>query len=281
MNGRIIKSALCFLAFSLSAAGTLFADIDRAPLPKELESAQIVEKLGNQVDIENLEFKNETGEPVKLSQFFKKDIPVVVVLAYYSCPSLCGVLLNGVTNSLRAIDWTPGKEFSVVVASINPKESSELARLKKETLVDHMGRVEAAGGMHFLTGQEPQIKALASQLGFGYYYDEAIKEYAHSAGIFVLTPTGKISRVLYGVDFPQKDLKLSLLEASEGKIGNTFERFLMFCYRYDPTRGGYALQAMKLVQAGGLLTILIIGGYLFWFWRRERRKKNEEGRMAA
>lgn len=289
MKERLFKKLFlgCYaLGMALRFAGPLEAaaaetvSVENEALPKELQNAQITEKLGSTISTESLQFKDESGQLVRLSDYFSKGIPVVMALAYYNCPALCGVLLNGVTNSLRALDWTPGKEFEVVVVSINPQEGSQLATLKKENIIKSYGRIEAGAGLHFLTGEESQIKLLADQLGFGYYYDDQISEYAHSAGIFILTPEGRISRVLYGVDFAAKDLKLSLLEASEGKIGTTFERFLMFCYRYDPKRGGYSLQAMRLVQIGGLLTIVALCGYLFLFWRREKQK-NSDRRMAA
>ncbi len=279
MKSEALKIAV-LLCFVFGGSIVSADSIEKEDLPKELNAAQITEKLGSSLTIGSLTFRNEAGDRVVLADYFSRGVPVVMVMAYYNCPALCGVLLNGVTNSLRALDWSPGKEFEIVVVSIDPKEGSQLARMKKENLIKSYGRIEAAAGAHFLTGEESQIKSLADQLGFGFYYDERISEYAHSAGIFVLTPSGQISRVLYGVDFPAKDLKLALLEASEGKVGTAFEKFMMFCYRYDPKRGGYSLHAMKLVQFGGLVTIVVLCGYLFLFWRRER-KKNSDRRMAA
>ncbi len=243
----------------------------KAETPLELRRAEITEKLGAQVDIQNLNFKNEEGQPVKLSQFFASGKPVVLTLVYYNCPGLCNFLLNGFTNSVRTLGWTIGKEFEVVTVSISPKEKSDIAKPKKANYLKEYGRLDADKGWHFLTGEEPQIQKLASEVGFGYFYDEKTKEYAHSAGIFVLTPTGKVSRVLYGIDYPNRDLKLSLLEASEGKIGTAFDRFLMFCYQYDPASRGYAFQAMRLVQVTSALMVLVLAVWIGRFWLSQRK----------
>lgn len=274
-NGFIILCSV--VALSISA---VFAAVTRTDLPAELQTAQIADHSGQAVSINNLTFNDEAGQSVKLADYFGQGRPVVLLLAYYNCPSLCGLLLQGATNSLRSLDWSPGKEFDVVVVSINPKENSDLARMKKENMLKYYGRLEAATGVHFLTGAQDQIEQLAKEVGFGYYFDPSINEYAHSAGIFVLTADGVISRVLYGVDFPSRDLKLSLLEASKGLVGTAFEKFMMFCYRYDPTRRGYALQAMRLVQFGGALTLVVLLGYMFIFWRRERRRDHERSLAA-
>ncbi len=246
-------------------------DVTPNTMPEDLKRAEITEKLGAQVDIQGLIFRNEQGEEKPLSAYFQGQRPVIVTMIYYTCPGLCSYLLNGFTNSLRSLDWSIGKNFDVVTVSINPKEGPDVALGKKESYVKSYGRLESAPGWHFLTGNQDQIDKLAAQLGFGFYYDEAAKEYAHSAGIFVLTPTGKISRVLYGIDFPNRDLKLSLLEAGEGKVGTMMERFMMFCYQYNPGSKGYAFMAMRLVQAGGVVMLLFLSFWLGIFWWSQRK----------
>lgn len=243
-------------------------------LPVELQAARITETLGAQVDIANLRFRDEQGNEVALSRYFAAKKPVILTLVYYECPNLCNFLLNGFTDSVKGLDWTIGDRFEVVTVSINPRETPALAAAKKESYLKEYGRPEAARGWHFLTGEESQVQALAKQVGFGYRYDPKEKQYAHSAGIFVLTPTGRLSRLHFGVMFQPKDLKLSLLEASDGKIGTVIDRIMLFCYRYDPVKKTYSVYLTKVMQAGGVGTLLIFGSYLGLFWSRQRRQEN-------
>lgn len=245
-------------------------------LPANLKAAQITERIGEQVDIANLKFVNEEGNTVALSNFFHSGKPVIVTMVYYTCPGLCNYLLNGFTNSIRTLNWTAGTEFDVVTVSINPKEGPNVAAPKKANYLKMYGRLTAGAGWHFLTGTKENIDSLAKQLGFGFYFDETTKEFAHSAGIFVLTPTGKVSRVLYGIDYPNRDLKLALLEASEGKVGGVFDRIMMLCYRYNPGSKGYALVAMRLVQAGGALMLVFMGFWLGIFWLGQRKLNRKD-----
>jgi len=242
-------------------------------LPAEIAAVKITEKLGEKVDIHGLRFRDEQGQAVTLSQYFAAGKPVILMLVYYKCPGICNYLLNGFTNSIRSLDWSIGNQFQVVTLSINPDEGPELASGKKETYIRKYSRLDTEKGWHWLTGSEDQIGKLANQIGFGYQLDPKTNEYAHGSALFILAPDGMISRVLYGIDFPSKDLKLSLLEASDGKVGSIFERVWMLCYQYDPMTRGYGLQALRVVQAGGILTIILLAAFLFWFWRRERKEK--------
>ena len=263
---------LCLLVSAhavLSGVSVAFGD---NKIPEELQGVGITEHLGGAVSIQELQFKNEKGETVKLSSYFRKGHPVLLTLVYYRCPNLCNFLLNGLVTSLKPLDWTPGKQFDIVSVSINPREGPELAAAKKISTINSYGKPEAAEGWHFLTGDEGQIRKLADQVGFGYHYDEGEQQYAHSSVIFALTPEGKISRYLYGIEFPQKDLRLAMLEASDGKIGTVVDRLLLFCYHYDPKTGKYSLIASRVMNAGGAGTVLIFGGYLAVFWRRQRKR---------
>ncbi len=246
---------------------------ESAQLPADVAAVKITEKLGEKVDIKGLRFRDEHGVEVPLTQYFEAGKPVILMMVYYKCPGICNYLLNGFTNSIRSLDWSIGDQFQVVTVSINPQEGPDLALGKKETYIKKYSRLDASLGWHWLTGTEDQIKKLTDQLGFGYALDPKTKEYAHGSALFVLSPEGMISRVLYGIDFPNKDLKLSLLEASDGKVGSIFERVWMLCYQYDPMTRGYGLQALRVVQAGGVLTIILLAAFLFWFWRRERKEK--------
>jgi protein SCO1/2 len=167
------------------------------------------------------------------------------------------------------MDWIPGREFEIVNVSIDPRETPRLAAEKKAAYLSSYGRPEAGNGWHFLTGTEEQIKKLASQVGFGYRYDKRDQQYAHSAVLFALTPEGKISRYLYGIEYRPKDFRLALLEASSGKIGTVIDRLLLFCYRYDPITRKYSMVITKVLQFSSLVTVLLLGGYLVLFWRRQ------------
>jgi protein SCO1/2 len=257
--------------FALAIAMGWSPSVYAQEVPDELKGVGIKEHLGEMVSIQSLTFKDESGRSVQLSEYFKKGRPVLLNLVYYECPNLCNFMLNGLVTSLKTFDWTPGQKFEIVSVSINPAEKSELARLKKEAYMKAYGRPEAAEGWHFLTGEESQIQKLSAEVGFGYKYDEKEKQYAHGAAMYALTPTGKISRYLYGVEYPNKDLRLALLEASNGKIGTVVDRFLLFCYRYDPLTRKYSVYLTKLMQTGCGATVLIFGSYLLVFWRRQRK----------
>lgn len=267
----MLRTSIRLLVVSLVSIASAFGAEKDDVKPKELEGVGIVEKLGAQADIHNLTFTDEHGQKVKLDTFFQAKRPVLLSFAYYECPMLCGVILNAMLDGMKGMAWVPGKQFEVVNVSINPKETSDLAAQKKDGFVKAFGKPEVAAGWHFLTGEENQIKTLASQMGFGYRYDENQKEYVHGAGIFVLTPEGKLSRVLYGIQYRPTDLKLSLLEASNGKVGTILDRIVLFCFSYDPQLRKYSIVLMRVMQAGFLAMILLIGGYLFVFWRNDRR----------
>jgi protein SCO1/2 len=237
-------------------------------IPVELKNVGITEHLGDAIDL-TLTFKDETGAVVPLQTFFDGKHPVVMTLAYYGCPNLCGLLLNGVTDVFKNMSWSPGQEFDYVNVSIDPKETSELAAQKKENLLKDYGRPDTAKGWHFLTGSEANIQALAKQIGFSYFYDPDEKQYAHGSALFVLTPDGKLSRYLFGVTFEPRDMRLGLLEATQGKIGNIVDHVLLYCYRYDPKSRKYSLFATRLLKLGAGITIVgIVGG--IWLLRRKK-----------
>lgn len=247
----------------------------------ELKGAGIIEKPGASVLLNDLSFKNENGEPVALKSYFNQGKPVVLALAYYECPNLCTFVLNGLTDSLKGLDWVPGEKFEILTVSIDPREKPGLAKAKKGAYLANLGKPEAAAGWHFLTGDEDSIRKLADSVGFGYKWVAEDKQYAHSAALFLLTPDGRISRTLYGIEYKPKDLKLALLEASGGKIGTVIDRFLLFCYRYNPKTHKYSVYLTQLMQAGGAGTVIVFGGYLAVFWRRQRRSLKKEQNSHA
>jgi len=247
------------------------ADSKPAPLPAGLQGVSIEQYLNHQVPL-NLVFRDEFGRSVPLSTYFSGHKPVVLALVYYTCPMLCNMVLSGMTTSLRAVSLNPGKDFEVVAVSFDPKDTPEIASEKRANYFQRYHRPDTANGWHFLTGDEPSIKALTSAVGFRYKLDPATGQYAHASAIMILTPGGKLSRYFYGVEYAPRDLRLGLVEASQEKIGSPVDQILLFCYHYDPATGKYGAIAMNMVRFGGSLFVLICGTFLFFAWRRDWRK---------
>lgn len=246
---------------------------DRAePLPSDLEGVAIEERLDALVPLD-LPFADERGRTVRLSDFFRPDRPVLLTLNYYECPMLCTLILNGVVETLTQIDFQPGREFEIVTVSIDPKETPALASLKKRAYTEAYGRPAGAGGWHFLTGSEESIRGLADAVGFRYRYLADQDEYAHAAAVWVLTPEGRVSRILYGVKYDPQTLRLSLVEAAGGTIGTPLDRVLLYCYHYDSGKGKYGPAAFKIMRLGGALTAAILLVFLARWWGAEIRRR--------
>jgi len=271
----VARIRLASLLAAALAAATLQAE---QPLPKPLENARVTERLGAAVDL-NLTFVAEDGRIVRLGDYFKKDRPVLLDLVYYSCPMLCNLVLNAQTSAMRELAWTPGSEYEVVTISIDPGETHDLARAKKASYLASYER--PTSGWHFLTDHDGNVKRLAEQVGFGYAYDETIRQYAHQAAIMMLTPEGRVARYLYGINFQPRDLRLALTEAAKGKLTLSLDRLLLFCYHYDPTARSYVPFATNFMRAGGLLVVLVLGGFLWRMWRRERAGKRSAEALTA
>ncbi|MEE9553231.1 MAG: SCO family protein [candidate division Zixibacteria bacterium] len=241
--------------------------------PAELQEIDVIEHPGETIPLD-LVFTNEYGDTVRLSEYFNRGKPVILTLAYYECPMLCTLVLNGMTDGVRDLGWFPGDKFQMITVSIDPKESSELAAGKKKTYLDNLSMPINEDGWAFLVGEESQSKMLADAIGFEYYYDEKNKQYAHPAAAFVITEDGRISRYLYGIEFKSRDLKLALMEASRGKIGSTIDRIILYCFHYDPKAGGYVIFAANVMKLGGGFTLLSLVIFLSALWVMERRKKS-------
>jgi protein SCO1 len=259
-----VRAVLAVLLAGLLGA-TAHAAADEKP--DILRNVGFDQRLGAQVPLD-LAFRDETGSPVKLGDYLG-DKPVLLVPAYYECPMLCTIVLNGVTSALRALPFDVGREFRVVTFSFNPHETSELAAAKKATYIEDYRRPGAAAGWHFLTGDEPSIAALTQAIGFRYAWDEASKQYAHASGIVVLTPGGRISHYFFGVEFSPRDLRLALVEASGERIGSLVDQLLLFCFHYDPATGRYSRVALNAVRAGGVLTLAALVGFVVLMLRRD------------
>jgi len=238
----------------------------------ELRKIDVVEHLGEAIPL-NLEFRNDEGRLVSLEDYFHQGKPVLLTLAYYRCPMLCGMVLKGLTNGVSDLDFLPGEQFQMITISINPEESYTLAAAKKKTHLEALNKPVKKSSWIFLTDSTGNSKKLADALGFLYYYVEERDEYAHPAAAFVLTEDGIISRYLYGIEYKESDLRLSLLEASEGEIGTTLDRIILYCFHYDPEAGGYVVFAGNLMRVGGVITVLIIGTVLIVLWRKEYIKR--------
>ncbi len=237
--------------------------------PRQLEGVDVQEKLGNPIDL-SLQFIAENGYPVALSEYFHKGRPVILNLVYYSCPMLCTLVLNGETEAMRAIPWTPGNEYEVVTISIDPQDNFDTARKKKAIYLNSFDR--PASGWHFLADTNGNAKRLAEQVGFHYKYDERIQQFAHPAAIMILTPEGKMARYLYGVRYSPRDVRFALAEASEGRTTMAIEKILLFCYHYDPTVGSYTVFAMNLMRGGAVVTVVVLTWYILWMFRTEKKR---------
>ena len=236
----------------------------------ELSKIDVEEHLGEKVPLD-LIFTASTGDSMPLGSFFVPGRPVLLTLAYYECPMLCTFVLNGLSKAVGKVAFTPGSDFQMITVSIDPKETAGLAAQKKKNQIAAIGKAIDENGWEFLIGSDENISRLAEAVGFRYYYDEARDEYAHPAVSFIITDQGVISRYLYGIEYKEQDLRLSLLEASEGKIGDTFDKILLFCFHYDPDAKGYVIFAGNVMRAGGVITVLLLAGILFILWRRERK----------
>ena len=266
----IAMFSCCGLSSSL-AAGPTFAD-EKVP---ELEGVGITEHLDDQIPL-GLEFVDEHGYDIVLGDYFDGEKPIIITLNYYRCPMLCSLTLNGLTAGLEEMEWTLGEEFDVVTLSINPKEDAKLAMTNKNGYLGHYDREGADKGWHFLTGDQENITTLADALGFGYVFDEYTGEFHHTASIIFMTPDGRISKYMNDVQFSGKDLRFALIEASEGRIGTTLDKLLLFnCFKYDPERNSYTPSAWKLMRSGGVLMLLFLfGGLAVLGWTTPERLRS-------
>jgi protein SCO1/2 len=236
--------------------------------PPYLQNVGIEQHLDAQVPAD-LAFTDDTGRIVKLGDYFGKK-PLILNLVYYNCTMLCGEALTGLTGAMKMVKFNVGDEFDVITVSFNPQETPEIGAAKKQDYLKRYGRPGAASGWHFLTGPAESINALTKAVGFQYQYDPKSNQYAHATAIMVLTPQGRISRYFYGVDYPPKDLRMGLVEASQGKIGNAVDQVLLYCYHYNPETGKYGAIVSNILKLGAGLTILILGGMLFILIRLDK-----------
>lgn len=244
------------------------------PVPAALQASGIDEHLGVQLPLD-VKLVDHEGREAPLLERFGQGRPVILTLGYYGCPMLCGMVLNGLAAGLRDLKYEPGKDFDIVTVSIDPAEGWELAAEKRNSFHEDLGRDPALPGWSFHVAGAAESRRLADAVGFRYTWDERTKQWAHASAIFVITPDGRVSRYLYGIEYPAATLRLALLEAGEGKLGSTAEKLLLYCFQYDPAAGSYVFFALNAMKLGGLITMLGLGGFLFHLWRGSRRRRDE------
>jgi protein SCO1/2 len=277
--------ALCpvLLAPLLIAQVSRYDEKQMAPVsdkpPDILNKVGIAQRLNEQLPL-SLTFTDDEGKQVQLSSYFGKK-PAILALVYYQCPMLCSEELNGLTSALQMVSFVPGKDFSVIVISIDPTETTDLAAAKKRGYLKRYGHPETAAGWHFMTGTQENIDALTKAVGFGYVKipgpDGRLTQFAHASAIQIVTPEGKLAQYYMGVEYSPKDLRLGLVEASANRIGSPVDNILTYCYHYDPQTNKHSLIVARVVQLGGLITLLLLGGFMLVMFRKDARKDNPPG----
>ena len=281
MNHRLTALAACLTLLAAPA----FAQYDGVPrpgmmtkgdmpagiTPNELKNVTFEQRLDVQVPLD-LPFVDEAGRPVKLSQYFGGP-PVILALVYYECPMLCVQALNGLVKSLKTLALEPGRDYTIVTLSFNPRETPAQAAEKKQHYLSLLKREGGDQAWHFLTGEETAIRMLTDSVGFHYVYDEGNQQYAHPTGIIVMTPEGRTSKYIYGLDYGPRDLRLALVEAADRKIGTPVDTLLLYCFHYDPEQGKYGLVLMNVMRLAGIVTVVCIGGFILIMRRLEKRGK--------
>lgn len=266
-------SIVLFLA--LAAGQTVFGQtpgVDSNVQPRVLNDVGITQRVGVQIP-RDLAFKDEEGRTVTLDTYLGKR-PIILSLVYYECPMLCTEVLNGIVRTIAPLSFDLGKDFDIVTVSINPQETPELAAQKKALYLERYGRAGGEQGWHFLTGTESSIKTLADSVGFKFAYDSVNEQYSHGSTIIVLTSDGQVAQYYFGLEYPTKEVRLSLVEASKNKLGTVYDQVLLYCFHYDPEQGKYGLVIMKVIRLAGAVTLVAMGSFMFVMFRRDRRTKD-------
>jgi len=284
MNWRSVVPLLLASALVATAArglpgsmpGERQDPVPPAGLPGALKEVAFDQRLGESIPLDAT-FRDETGQPVRLGDLMHGR-PAILALVYYECPMLCTLTLNGLASALDVLQLDAGRDFEILTVSFNPRETPELARSKKATYLKRYVRPTAAAGWHFLTGDDVEIHRVTDAAGFRYTWDADNQQYAHATGLVILTPAGRIARYFYGVEYSPRDLRLGLVEASDGKIGTMVDQALLFCFHYDPATGRYGAAIMRLVRVGAVLTLAGLGVF---FWTASRRARARARKMVT
>jgi protein SCO1/2 len=284
-NSAVVAAAMCaaVLTPSLTAQVSRYDEKQMAPVsdkpPAILSGVGIAQNLNQQLPL-SLTFTDDAGKQVQLAGYFGKR-PAILALVYYQCPMLCSEELNGLTGALQMVKFVPGKDFDVIVVSIDPTEGTDLAAAKKRSYLKRYGHPETASGWHFLTGTQANIDALTKAVGFGYVKipgpDGKLTQFAHASSIQIVTPEGKLAQYYMGVEYSPKDLRLGLVDASSNRIGSPVDNILTYCYHYDPKTNKHSLIVARVVQLGGLVTVFSLGGFMLTMFRRDAHRDDQTG----
>jgi len=280
-----VLTTIGFAALLLAASGLHAQTVPTnmgptaATLPPALQNVGFEPQLNAQMPLD-LAFRDETGRSVQLREYFGQK-PVVLAFVYYGCPMLCDQVQQGVVGTLRMLSFNPGRDYEVVFVSFDSRETPGMAADKKKTALSHFRRPETDSGWHFLTGPQQSIDAATHAANFRYNFFAKTNLFAHASGVMVLTPDGRISRYFYGVEYPGRDMRLGLVDASAGKIGTPIDHVLLFCYQYDPTAATYSASILKIIRLGGVLTILCIVGGILIFRRRDIRSAQKRTKLQG
>jgi len=276
---RSITAIATLLALSSAAAAQTIPDNvgkSSSGLPAQLQNVGFEPQLNAQLPLD-VNFRDESGREVRLREYFGRK-PVVLALVYYGCPMLCNQVEMGVVGSLKMLSFNPARDYEVLFVSFDPRETPDMAAKKKAAALSRFGRPETAAGWHFLTGKEESVRAVARAANFRYSFDEKHNLFAHASGIMLLTPDGRISRYFYGVEYPSRDVRLGLVDASAGKIGTPIDHLLLFCFQYNPETARYSATVLRIVRLGGILTIFTIVAGILIFRRRDVRAASATSR---
>lgn len=238
-------------------------------VPPQFQTVTFQQRLGGQLPLAAA-LRDETGREVVLGDYFGTK-PVVLAFVYYQCPMLCNQVMNGIASALKAVPFTPGVDFDVLLVSFDPRDTPEAGNAKKQAHLAHWNIQHQANGWHLLTGDDATVRRIADAAGFTYQWDEESGQFAHVSGLLAVTPDGRLSRYFYGVEYSPRDLRMALVESGKGQVGSVVEELLLYCFQYDPTTGRYGLIVMRLVQLGGLLTVAFVAGFVLLMRRRETR----------
>ena len=275
----LVVSALCILHAAAASAqsgpnffnGSMPEQSRPSSLkPEQLKEVSFKQRLNTMLPLDTT-FRDEYDREVELGRYFNQQRPVILAFVYYQCPMLCTQVMNGISSAVRALTFTAGQDFDVVLVSFDPRDTPAAAAEKKRLHLKYWASEQTSGGWHFLTGQEANIKRVTDAAGFSYQWDPQIQQFAHASGVLVVTPEGKLSRYFYGVEYSPKELRLALVEAGNGHIGNPIDELLLYCYHYDPENGRYGVMIMNMVRAAGVLTVASMVGFIVISRRREKR----------
>lgn len=267
----MIRTFTRFVLTLLLSIVVIDSSAEAGPPPPAIDGVSLDERLGQRLP-PDVRLTDHLGRAVTLADLLDDERPVIVVLAYYRCPMLCGLTIGGVATGLAELGWAPGEDFHVVTISFDPRDGPADAERARTRAIEQLGRDLDDEQWPFWAGDEAEVRRLADALGFHYVYDERTDQYAHPAAVFVLTPGGVLSRVLYGFDYPALDLRMALVEAGDGSVGTIAEQVLITCYRYDPATRRYGFWVLGFLRVGGLLMLIMIGSGLIVLIRRDRRR---------